>query len=831
MDTLKLFGGLSVETAEGPLTGRAAQRHRLALLALLATSGGMGREVLVALLWPDVGPDRARRLLSDSVYRINQALGADTIYAAGDELRLRPDRLSSDVARFEALLGQGASGAAVELYRGPFLAGFYLDGVPEFERWADGERERLSRLYGGALEALAEASERAGELRRATEWWYRLAAHDPFSPRVALRLMQALDAAGERAAAIRHAGVYRALVQHEFGAEVDAEVSALAERLRSSPPAGTVHIVDAPRRSDPGAAPASAAPSSGDERASSAALFSAPSPATPSQSPAAFAPDPLPGSLEAAREQRASPPTATATPRSSHLSGRVAPFLGVAAALLVLLTVGLLWRRGQTPSAAPPSTIAVLPFTDLSPAGDQDYFSDGMTEELISTLSQVDGLRVASSRSVSAYRNSSEDVRSIGRALGVASVLEGRVRTTGDRLRITAQLVNVTDGYQLWSETYDRTTGDAFAIQEEIARSIAQTLRVRLARGAAGGAGRKAPDPRVYELYLRGRSLGLTMGYNRIAGMSEGYLDQIRFYEQAVARDPSFAEPHAAMAGALVSLGFLEYLPPDEAFPRAETAARRALALDPTLGQAHTSLGYVELYYRWDFPRAEESFRRAIESSAANRVAHQWYANMLTAAGRFPEALREIRLAQEADPLSVIAIAAEGWVNYYARDYPAALDASRRALVLNPEHALPHLWRAWALEEMDSLPSAIQAHRRAVVLSDSGAVFVAALARAYARSGDRVQTEALLRQLNAQGARGSHIPPYEIAKIHEALGERDRAFAWLERARGQRSHSMALLRVDPQLDPLRRDPRFRQLLAEVFPPRDPVGNRQRAQVP
>lgn len=488
------------------------------------------------------------------------------------------------------------------------------------------------------------------------------------------------------------------------------------------------------------------------------------------------------------------------------------------AALLALLILGLFWHRRPVPAATPASsaTIAVLPFTDMSPERGQEYFSDGITEELISTLSRVEGLRVASSRSVFAYRNSSEDVRSIGTKLGVATVLEGRVRTAGDRLRITAQLVNVADGYQLWSETYNRTIGDAFAIQEEIARAIAQALRVRLAPEVASASGRAPPDPEAYQLYLQGRSVAVTMGFSPLATTPEAYLAPIRLYEQAVARDSTFAEPYAEMATSLISLGFLENLPPGEAFPQAEAAARKAVALDPTMGRAHMSLAYVELYYRWNLARAEEAFRQAIELSPRNRLAHQWYANMLTAAGRFPEAVREMWRGQQADPLALMAIAAEGWVHYHARDYPAALDAYRRALVLNPDLSLAHLWRGWALEEMDSLPAALEAHRRAVVLSDSGAVMVAALARAHARAGDRRAAETLLRRLEARSERGSHVPPYDIAKVHAALGRRDHAFAWLERARRQRSPSMALLRVDPQLDPLRADPRFPLLLKQVF---------------
>lgn len=478
----------------------------------------------------------------------------------------------------------------------------------------------------------------------------------------------------------------------------------------------------------------------------------------------------------------------------------------------------LLWPRPADPPPGPPpipATIAVLPFTDRSVEGDQAYFGDGIAEELITTLSQVDGLHVASSRSVFAYRNSSEDVRSIGTKLGVASVLEGSVRSEGNRLRITAQLVNVDDGYQLWAQTYDRPAGDAFVIQQDIAQAIAQILRVRLARGAGGASGRAPPDPEAYELYLRGVSVGMKARFDRSSSTLEGVRKQIAFYEQAIARHSTFATAYVALADQLVSLAFFDYLSPDEAFPRAEAAARKAVELEPLLGTPHNALGYVQLYYRWNLARAEEEFRRSIELAPREPVAHQWYANMLTIAGRFPEAVRAMRRSQEADPLTVVAIAAEGWVQYYAGEYPAALQVLGRALERNPDYALTHLWRAWVLEEMDSLPAALDAHRRAVAASDSGAVFVAAQGRALALAGDRAGAEALLRKLESPGRSGGYVPSYEIAKIYEALGQRDRALEWLERAYRQRSHSMVFLKVDPQLRDLRSDPRFIALVERV----------------
>ncbi|HMN10116.1 MAG TPA: protein kinase [Gemmatimonadaceae bacterium] len=466
--------------------------------------------------------------------------------------------------------------------------------------------------------------------------------------------------------------------------------------------------------------------------------------------------------------------------------------------------------RGAAAGVAPAATtIAVLPFADRSPSGDQEYFSDGITDELIATLARVDGLRVASRTSAFAYKGRNADIRTVGAQLGVDKVLEGSVRRAGNRLRITAQLVNVADGYQLWNESYDREAGEGFAIQEEIARAIAQTLQVRLIGAVARGGEGSAPDAEAYDLYLKGRH----EWYRRT---EDGLRNAVKYFEQAVARAPGYARAHTGLADAYAVLGFYDYLPPAEAFPKAEEAANRAVALDPTLAAPHATLGYVALYHHWDFVRGEESFRRAIALDPNYSTAHQWYANLLTAAGRFSEAEGEMRRAQQDDPLSLIATVALGWVQYHAGSNTAALDQLRRAMEQDPNYALTHLWESMTLEAMDSLGAAVEASRRAVATSDSGAIHVAQLARVLALSASRGEAERLLQRLLVRGSGGGYVPSYEVAKIYEALGQPEQAFAWLERARAQRSHSLVFLRVDPQLSRLRKDERFERLAARVF---------------
>ena len=449
---LKLLAAASIEGPAGPLTGRAVQRRRLALLAILATGQargrGVGREKLVAYLWPEADGERGRPLLSDSVYRINQAVGGEAIVAMGDELRLNADIISSDVAEFERAVEAEDRERAAALYVGSLLDGVHLVDGSEFERWVDGERARLARIYEGVLDALAQNAESRGALDEAVAWWRRLAGHDPFSSRVALRLMQALAAVGDSAAAIRHATTHTTLLREELGASPNTAVLKLVERLKAEPTESS--FVATPRE------PVAAAP------------------ADPEPTPVASAP------LETMPNVAIvySPLSEHSVPRPRQRPSRLGMLLALGLALLIV--VGLVYGRARSVPGAPAAPIAVLPFTDLSPARDNAYFSDGITDELINTLTHVDGVHVAARTSAFAYRNGRSDVREVGRRLGVATVLEGSVRKAGTRIRITVQLANAGDGYQLWSETYDREMTDVFAIQEDISREIVGVLRGRL---------------------------------------------------------------------------------------------------------------------------------------------------------------------------------------------------------------------------------------------------------------------------------------------------------------------------------------------------------------
>ncbi|HEX6133150.1 MAG TPA: BTAD domain-containing putative transcriptional regulator [Longimicrobiales bacterium] len=781
MFRLKLFGSASIDGPSGPVTGRAVQRRRLGLLALLALARerGVTRDKLIGYLWPDSDTDRARHMLSDSVYRINQAVGGEAVIPVGDDLRLNPERLPSDAWEFADAIERGAWRRAVELHAAPFLDGFYLTDADELERWVDAQRERLARERARALEALAEEAERQNALTEAAHWWRSLAADDPLSSRIALRLMRALERAGERAAALQHARVHAALLEEELGLAPDADVLALVEELRAAPP------------------PAPAAP-------------------TPAAAQPVMQAEPKPASIPpaAAAGEAGGPRPLRRRVRLAHVEGML-----IALALVSIGIVALLRTRPAAVAEAP-QAIAVLPFADLSAGGEYEYFADGMAEELIVRLSHIDGLAVVGRTSAFAFKGRAVDVRQIATQLNVTAVLEGSVRHSGDSLRIVVRLTDARNGFQLWTETYDRRTEDVFAIQEEISRQIATRLRgaVKGADATRFAAPENAPaDPEAFNLYLRGR-------YQWHRRTAESLRAAAGFFRQAVDRAPDYARAHAGLGDAFAVLGFYDVIPPRDAFPAAARSARRALELDASMGEPHATLGYVALYHDWDWTDAEREFRRAIELEPAYSTAHQWYANFLTAMGRFDEAVIEMGRAMELDPLSVIANAALGWVLYYAGDYEAAVAQCTRALELDPEFALAYLWRAQAREELHQVDAALRDFERSTRLSREAPLNVALHARALANAGRREPARALVQQLQ-QREGADYIPPYEMAKVYAALDDQGAALASLEEAYEHRSHSMAFLAVDPQLVPLRDEPRFRSLVERTGLHRTPGGRR------
>jgi serine/threonine-protein kinase len=456
---------------------------------------------------------------------------------------------------------------------------------------------------------------------------------------------------------------------------------------------------------------------------------------------------------------------------------------------------------GQGASAVP--SVAVLPFVNMSADPDNEYFSDGMTEEIINALAQVKDLRVAARTSSFSFKGKSHDVAAVGTKLNVATVLEGSVRKADTKLRITAQLINVADGYHLWSERYDREMDDVFAIQDEIATRIADRLKVKL----VGGPDEPLVKPptenlEAYQLYLKGRHL-----WNRRnkAGLEQA----VEYFEQAIAEDSSFALAYSGLADAYLLLGSYGHLTRAESHSRAKAAAEQALALDETLAEAHTSRGQV-LRSERDWRGEEEEYRRAIELNPSYATAHQWYATLLCALDRMDEALGEIRRAEELDPLSHAISVTVGVILLLARDYDGAIEQLHKTLELEPHFFSAHqvLGGAYALK--GRYEQAIAATERAIELNPDSPDQLGGRATIYALWGRREKALELVEEAKARGD-----DPSAIAGVYAQLGDADRAFEWVERAFTDAPDGLLFIKVSPLSDPVRADPRFKRLLERL----------------
>jgi serine/threonine-protein kinase len=742
MFELFVLGGARIEGPDGRLSGEPVQRHRLALLALLASVRGatLPRERIIALLWPDQGDREARHLLNVAVHVLRKALGENVLLSEGGDLRLDTNALSGDVQRFRQAIARGDLLTATELYRGPFLDGFFLDGAPEFETWQESERARLGAEFMTVLETLADRAEQGGDWPGAVRWWRLLAAQVPDRARVALRLMRALEANGDPGAALRVAESHATLLASEFAAEPNPDVSALAARIRERPAPVALPTQDAPR-------PAS--------------------------------------------------PTAVAR---THVRRSRLIWVAAAATLVAVssLVVALAPLRGVEAS------VAVLPFVDLSPNGDQAHLSDGLTEELLNALTRIEGLRVASRTSSFQYRGRDVDVREVGRALGVAAVVEGSVRLDGNRLRVTAQLIDARRGYHLWSQEYDRSMKDVFAVQEDIARTVATALGDELVAALPDTlVARGTQNIAAYELYLRGR-------HEWSRRTTDGMWNALRAFQEATDLDVGYAAAYAGLSDTWQLLPDYGNVPARDGLARAKTAALRAIALDTTLAEAYASLGAILDDYDHDRAGAERAYRRAIWLNPKYATARQWLAIHLADEGRQEEAADEIERARRLDPLSRIINTAVGAVRYFARDYPGAIAEYRAVLNHAPDFAL-----AWALMGrvflvQGQVDSAVISLRRSVELSDGDPSYSAVYAAALAAAGQRTKADSLARAL--QAAQPGYVPYCELASAFVYLSDYDTALGLMQRGLDERDPAIKHLAVEPLYDRVRAHPRFRVFL-------------------
>lgn len=490
---------------------------------------------------------------------------------------------------------------------------------------------------------------------------------------------------------------------------------------------------------------------------------------------------------------------------------RHAKWLLAGGVMLASLLVIVIWpwlSRGRGDAI---DSVAVLPFVNASTDPDAEYLSDGIPETLIGQLSQIPRLKVMARSTVFRYKGANVDPQKVGRELNVRAVLTGRVLQRGEMLTISMELMDVRDGSQLWGKQYNRKLADTLAVQEDIAREVTDKLRLRLASVEEKRlTAHVTENVEAYQLYLKGR-------YHWNKRTPDGIQKAIESFQQAIEKDPGYALAYAGLADCYHVPA--NPLPPRKKMPLAKAASMKALQLDDTLVEAHTSLARVLFVYEWDWPAAEKEFKRAIELNSRYAPAHQWYGGYLTATGRFREADAEKKRALELEPLSLVINFEVGLASYFSRNYNQAIDQFQKTLELDSNFPPPHTFLAAAYEQKGMLKEATTAFQKAITITQGPArtQATAGLGYVYAVSGRKAEARKILAELQSLSEH-RYVPATDTALIYAGLGDKDKAFAWLDKAYEEHSFSLSNLKVEPRFDPLRSDPRFADLLRSIgFP--------------
>jgi len=686
MFTLKLLGGPSLAGPSGPLSGRVVQRRQMALLALLggSRSSPLTRDKAVALLRPESPSKQARSSLSDTLHVLHKGLGDGAIEHSGDDLRLNPEAVWCDVQEFREALREGRPDEALSLYAGPFLDGFHFPGSPEFERWLDGERDSLRREAREAADGLAMQREAAGDLTGAVV--------------AARQLMSLLTASGDRAAAVAAYEGFAREMKADLELEPSPETETLVEAIRRGkalPPLGLPR--EEPERPVPAISPPTVPQGQ----------------PAPSSRPAPSSPPPagIPGSTEPDPPGPASPEPVPAGPAQRHWQRP-----GLVALVILAVVSGGLWLLKSRDSVTVPSSaaehdlpsVAVLPFDNRSPDPAHAYFAGALHDELLTQLSRVRGLRVISRTSVMEYAAAPRSVRDIAGELGVASVVEGSVQVLGDRLRVNVQFIDAgTDGH-LWAERYDRTLGDAFAVQSDIAHQVVAAVGATLT-GVEAASIARAPteNPEAYLLYLQG------LEYMRRPGRTRQNWEIAQsFYERAVALDSTFALAWAALAETHGTTFWLRYDPSPSRLVWLRGAAETAVRFAPDLPQAHQALGTMHYRAHRDWESALEEYQIALEGLPNDSRLLELVGAVHRRLGNWTEVLEAFRQIMALDPRNVNVMRDLGGNTFrFLRRYPEALEWYDRAMALAPELAEAHMQRGWTWivwhGSLDSLAAAL----------------------------------------------------------------------------------------------------------------------------
>jgi len=473
--------------------------------------------------------------------------------------------------------------------------------------------------------------------------------------------------------------------------------------------------------------------------------------------------------------------------------------------------------------ASPEKSIAVLPFDNLSRDQENAYFAEGIQDEILSRLAKIADLKVISRTSTQKYKSTPDNLREIAKQLGVSNILEGSVQKVADQVRVSVQLINATSDAHLWAEIYDRKLTDIFAVESDIAKTIAETLRAKLTGSEEQMMSMKPTEnTQAYELYLKGRFF-----WNKRTGAD--LRKAIEYFNQAIAKDPNYALAYAGLADSYLLLSAFGAASPSDSLPQAKAAAKRALEIDDTSAEAHTSLGQILLFYDFDFAGSTREFKRAITLNPNYATAHHWYGSgPPTCLGEFDRGIAELKRAQQLDPLSLIINADLGGAFVAARHYDEAITQLRKTIEMDPRFYFAHWNLGEALELKGQLPEAIAEYKKAAELDEDPFV-LALVGQADAKLGQRDEAIKILSQLERLATK-RYVANYSFAIMHMALGEKAKAIDWLERAYRDRSGPEIVgIKVDPMLDPLHGDPRFEALVQKVLAPKNSeTGARERS---
>ena len=768
---LRTFGTLALAgPADDTLLGKHGHQHRrLALLAVLAAAGeqGRSRDQLLLLFWPDGTQSRGRHSLEQLLYAIRSSID-EAVFAGVNPVRLNPDVVSSDVGGFQSALARGDLEGAVEVYRGPFLDGFYLSDAPEFEQWLEAKRARLERSYSGALERLAQSAEATQDHATAVRWWRKLAETDPVSSKNASGLIRALMNAGDHAAALQYAEHYEAVVAQELGTSVGPAVANLVAEVRAKTKTERIAVLESlppPRRPRPHAAPVPA--------------------------------DAMP---VAQRQPERSP------------RRRSAPYAIGAVAIVVIIAIAA-WLRTtlghSTPLPAAERSIAVLPFANVS--GDQQdaAFVDGLSEELIAVLARIPNLRVMAPTSAFAFKNSSAGVRRIAGNLEVSNILEGGVQKAGSRLRVQVRLVDARDGSIRWSEIYDRELKDIFSLQSDIAGAVARELDLRLGESALAHIKRGSTrNVAAYELYIRGND---PVRFRTDSGARAA----LEYFRQALALDSNYAAAYAGLAlmHKRIAFGDDPELSRPDRLALAEQAALKAIALDDSSGEAHEALSFIRRD-NYELASAETELKRAVALEPTNARFHEGLVQLYAMTQRPAEALVEARRALELDPLSPTANAEVANALLANDRCDEALAQLEKLRSLRPPLNRAGLIAAECYEQKQMWPEAIAEIQRITV--NGGPRGQAFLGYVLGRGGRTEEARRILAEM-LDRSRRTNGGAFDVALVYIGLADNDQAFAWLNKAVDDRSLGFEWMHTI--VDDLQRDPRFEKLRRRIGLPK------------